>query len=141
MYPATSIFIAVGQLAIAILVLFSYPLQVHPCRNCLDKVFGSSNVVKPTVEGDDEDDDEDDDHGHSEMSAMKHFLLTMVIVASGFAISYMVDDLQISVYLLLGIFFFGIDLGSSFVICGSNRVDDDIVHSSWPVFLEGRLNG
>jgi len=95
MYPATSIFIAVGQLAIAILVLFSYPLQVHPCRNCLDKVFGSSNVVKPTVEGDEEDDDEDDDHGHSEMSAMKHFLLTMVIVVGGFTISYMVDDLQI----------------------------------------------
>ena len=139
MYPATSIFIAVGQLAIAILVLFSYPLQVHPCRNCLDKVFGSSNVVKPTVEGD----EEDDDHGHSEMSAMKHFLLTMVIVVSGFTISYMVDDLQIGVYLLLGIIIIitGIDLGSSFVICGSNRVDDDIVHSSWPVFLEGRLNG
>lgn len=103
MYPATSLFIAVGQLAIAILVLFSYPLQVHPCRNCLDKVFHfgqSSDVVKPAVvvegeEGEDEDEDEDDDHGHSEMSKMKHLLLTTAIVVSGFAIAYMVDDLQI----------------------------------------------
>jgi amino acid permease len=101
-YPATSIFIAVGQLAIAILVLFSYPLQVHPCRNCLDKVFHSGqslDVVKPIAQGDeeeeDDDDDEDDDHGHSEMSKIKHFLLTMGIVASGFMIALMVDDLQI----------------------------------------------
>ena len=109
MYPATSIFIAVGQLAIAILVLFSYPLQVHPCRNCLDKVFHfgeSLNAVKPIADGDEdeEDDDHDDDHGHSEMSKMKHFWLTMAIVASGFMIAFMVDDLQISTYFLLGDF-------------------------------------
>ena len=28
-----------GQLAIAMLVLLSYPLQCHPCRNSLFKVF------------------------------------------------------------------------------------------------------
>ena len=107
MYPATSIFIAIGQLAIAMLVLFSYPLQVHPCRNCLDKVFHfgqSSKVVKPTVDGDEEDDDDDDDHGHSEMSKAKHLLLTAGIVMSGFAIAYMVDDLKIGAYLVLGDF-------------------------------------
>src|SRR5271168_3262119 len=98
MYPSTSLFIAFGQLAIAMLVLFSYPLQVHPCRNCLDKVFHfgqSSNVVKPTIHGNEEDeendDDEDDGHGHSEMSKLKHFLLTAGIVVSGFMIAYMVD--------------------------------------------------
>ncbi|KAF8817431.1 vacuolar amino acid transporter 5 [Phlegmacium glaucopus] len=102
MYPATSIFIAVGQLAIAILVLFSYPLQVHPCRNCLDKVFHFgqwTNAVKPTVAGDEEeeeeDDDDDDDHGHNEMSKLKHFWLTTAIVISGFTLAYLVDDLQI----------------------------------------------
>jgi hypothetical protein len=102
MYPATSIFIAVGQLAIAILVLFSYPLQVHPCRNCLDKVFHlgqSLDVVKPIAQGNEEeeedDEDEDDGHGHSEMSKLKHFLLTMGIIFSGFMIALMVDDLQI----------------------------------------------
>lgn len=104
MYPATSLFIAVGQLAIAILVLFSYPLQVHPCRNCLDKVFHfgqSPDAVKPIAEGSDEAEEEeeeeevDDDHGHAEMSNLKHLLLTAAIVFSGFTIAYVVDDLQI----------------------------------------------
>jgi hypothetical protein len=144
MYPATSIFIAVGQLAIAILVLFSYPLQVHPCRNCLDKVFHfgqSLNAVKPVVDGEEEEDDEgddDDDHGHSEMSKPKHFLLTMAIVVSGFIIAFMVDDLQIGTYFLLGDFVSDVDLGSSFVVCRGNRVDDDIVHSPRTSFLGGR---
>jgi amino acid permease len=97
MYPATSIFVAVGQLAIAILVLFSYPLQVQPCRNSLDKVFHfsqSSNAVKPVQDEDDEEDD-DDGHGHSEMSKLKHSLLTTAIVFGGFVIALLVDDLQI----------------------------------------------
>ncbi|KAJ3497571.1 hypothetical protein NLJ89_g10333 [Agrocybe chaxingu] len=47
MYPSTSLFVAVGQLAIVVLVLFSYPLQVHPCRNCLDKVFHPGHVAVP----------------------------------------------------------------------------------------------
>lgn len=116
MYPATSIFIAVGQLAIAILVLFSYPLQVHPCRNCLDKVFHfgeSLNAVKPNVHGDEEeeDDDDDDDHGHSEMSKIKHFWLTMAIVVSGFMIAFMVDDLQIGTNFLWVVLFQMLILG------------------------------
>ncbi|OZJ04443.1 hypothetical protein BZG36_02797 [Bifiguratus adelaidae] len=37
-YPAT-LFVDGGRLAIVILVLFSYPLQAHPCRNSLDKVL------------------------------------------------------------------------------------------------------
>ena len=141
MYPATSIFIAVGQLAIAILVLFSYPLQVHPCRNCLDKVFHfgqSLNADKPIVHGDEEEDEEeDDDHGHSEMSKLKHFLLTMAIVVSGFIIAYIVDDLQIGTYFLLSEFVSEANLGSSSVVCGGNWVDDDIVHSTRTSFLGG----
>ena len=103
MYPPTSIFIAVGQLAIAILVLFQYPLQVHPCRNCLDKVFHfkeSLNIVEPIVHGD----DGDDGHGHNKMSKMKHFLLTMAIVVSGFMIALMVDEMQMGTCFLLGDF-------------------------------------
>jgi transmembrane amino acid transporter len=145
MYPATSIFIAVGQLAIAILVLFSYPLQVHPCRNCLDKVFHfgqSLNAVKPIVHGDEEEEeeDDDDDHGHSEMSKLKHFLLTMAIVVSGFMIAYMVDNLQIGTYFLSCDFVSEVNLGSSSVVCGGNRVDDDIVYSTRTPFLGGTSN-
>ncbi|KAJ3491871.1 hypothetical protein NLI96_g402 [Meripilus lineatus] len=96
MYPSTSLFIAIGQLAIAILVMFSYPLQVHPCRNCLDKVFHAATTqYKPVPDGEeDEEDVDDENHVPADMTPMKHTLLTVAIVASGFAIAYFVDDLQ-----------------------------------------------
>ena len=100
MYPSTSIFIAIGQLAIAILVMFSYPLQVHPCRNCLDKVLHLDTKAKSALTDDGDDDDDDDgapvadEHGAGDMSTFKHVVLTVAIVASGFAIAYFVDDLQ-----------------------------------------------
>lgn len=114
MYPSTSLFVAVGQLAIAILVLFSYPLQVHPCRNCLDKVFGfggggakvgkkvlveeegEGTVVEEVTEEEMEEMEDvvDEDHAGAEMSTVKHTVLTAGIIASGFTIAYFVDDLQ-----------------------------------------------
>ncbi|KAF9565815.1 hypothetical protein CPC08DRAFT_704250 [Agrocybe pediades] len=102
MYPSTSLFIAIGQLAIVILVLFSYPLQVHPCRNCLDKVFHPAHAIGPpkvvsATEGEDEDDLAEDEHGHGhgEMSKFKHIVLTSAIIACGFTVAYLVDDLQL----------------------------------------------
>ncbi|KAI0825680.1 vacuolar amino acid transporter 5 [Irpex lacteus] len=93
MYPSTSLFIAIGQLAIAILVMFSYPLQVHPCRNCLDKVFHAGHVLPKN--GNLDDIEVEDEHGGSpDMSPLKHTLLTVAIIASGFTIAYFVDDLQ-----------------------------------------------
>ncbi|KAI6164637.1 transmembrane amino acid transporter protein-domain-containing protein, partial [Pisolithus thermaeus] len=81
MYPSTSVFIAVGQLAIVVLILFSYPLQVQPCRNCLDKIFHFKQVYKPVGSV---------GRGRN----MKHALLTAAIIICGFAIAYNVDDLQ-----------------------------------------------
>jgi Transmembrane amino acid transporter protein len=106
MYPSTSLFIAVGQLAIVILVLFSYPLQVHPCRNCLDKVFHAGEThfaIKPF--GDDEEDEApvDEDHAHAEMTPLKHTLLTATIIAFGFLIAFFVDDLQLGKYRFISI--------------------------------------
>ena len=97
MYPSTSLFVAVGQLGIVILVLFSYPLQVHPCRNCLDKVFGVWNApvpVKPVVEGDSYA-VADEDHAHVEMTPFKHTYLTAGIVVLGFIIAYFIDSLEL----------------------------------------------
>ena len=111
MYPSTSLFIAVGQLAIAILVMFSYPLQVHPCRNCLDKVLHPDHhEAKPqapsaaTTADDDEEEEvvDEDEHGHVTMSPMRHAVLTSIIVASGFTIAYLVDDLQMGECLKAG---------------------------------------
>jgi amino acid permease len=107
MYPSTSLFIAVGQLAIVVLVLFSYPLQVHPCRNCLDKVvFHTPHHVKhihtASAAGADSDEGveveiegELDEHEPSEMSTLRHTLLTGLIVVGGFAVAYFIDDLRL----------------------------------------------
>ncbi|EMD39143.1 hypothetical protein CERSUDRAFT_134012 [Gelatoporia subvermispora B] len=95
MYPSTSLFIAIGQLAIAILVMFSYPLQVHPCRNCLDKVIHLGHVAhKLTPSGEEVEEVEDEHGGSPDMSPLKHTLLTVGIVLSGFTIAYFVDNLQ-----------------------------------------------
>lgn len=96
MYPSTSLFIAVGQLAIVILVLFSYPLQVHPCRNCLDKVVhDGEHLVKKNLTNDEEGDDPADEFAVHEMSPTKFTLLTAGIIACGFTIAFFVDDLQL----------------------------------------------
>ena len=99
MYPSTSLFIAVGQLAIVILVLFSYPLQVHPCRNCLDKVFhlGHNQTVKRIAEDGDESDDDaiDNEQAVADMSSLKHVLLTTAIITLSFTTAFMVDDLRL----------------------------------------------
>lgn len=39
MYPASSVYSTIGKAAIVILVMFSVPLQVHPCRASLDAVL------------------------------------------------------------------------------------------------------
>lgn len=81
-----------------ILVLFSYPLQVHPCRNCLDKVFHPGHVLAPakaTVDDGDIDEDHGGDEHAQEMSGLKHFLITTGIVLNGFIIAYLVDDLRL----------------------------------------------
>ncbi|KAG8880103.1 hypothetical protein FRB97_001089 [Tulasnella sp. 331] len=103
MYPSTTLFIAFGQFAIMVNVMCSYPLQVHPCRNSMDKVVsakkklvsGGSGIGHP--EEDDSDDTQhggDLDHTPSEMSARKHIIVTSVIVASGYAVAFFVSDLQ-----------------------------------------------
>jgi len=141
MYPSTSLFIAVGQLAIAILVMFSYPLQVHPCRNCLDKVFHFGQVEAKQVTESEDDEFVDDDHTHAEMSPLKHTLLTMAIVGIGFAVAFFVDDLQMGTYSAHSVFpnlvvvtDYNLD---SPVVCRIYWVHYDLIYSPGPVLLAG----
>lgn len=91
MYPAKSIFVAVGQLAIATLVLFSYPMTIPTCRICLDKVFSlnirGSNAIIPSSNN-------SAAGGLGEMSTSKHVALTVGIVLSAFTTAYFVEDLE-----------------------------------------------
>jgi hypothetical protein len=92
MYPSTSLFIAVGQLAIVVLITLSYPLQVQPCRNCLDQIFRGGAPIKRQSGEDEEDLDE---HTGGDMPMLKHALLTGAILLLGFIISYNMDNLQL----------------------------------------------
>lgn len=88
MYPSTSLFIAVGQLAIVVLIMFSYPLQVQPCRNCLDKIFGGGLIKRSSGE------DGEESGEHEDGNVLKHSLLTGGILLLGFVIAYNIDNLQ-----------------------------------------------
>lgn len=92
MYPSNSTSIAVGQLAIALLVMFSYPMVAPTCRICLDKNFSSNNRVSNLVLSGDVL--VIDGRGAEEMSAFKHTVLTLGIVLGAFVIAYFVDDLE-----------------------------------------------
>lgn len=118
-YPSTSIFIAIGQLSVAVLVMLSYPMEVYPCRNCLDKIFSSSDQASTNG---------NNNRGPGEMSTFKHTSLTIGIVLGTFSISYFVYNLEMVLsivgatgstmvsFILPGMFFWKLtkgDLGTS----------------------------
>lgn len=93
MYPDTSIFISFGRLAIVILVLFSYPLQVHPCRNSLDKVIRTKSEKEKALALQDEDSEDDEIIKHPP-SKTKHTILTISILLLTWAASMVVTQLD-----------------------------------------------
>jgi len=87
-YPPST-FISICRVFIVILVLFSYPLQLHPCRASLDKVL--SFGPKP---------DEDDallhsDHPSHEIPLLKYILMTCSILLLTFIIAINVSRLDL----------------------------------------------
>ena len=157
MYPSTTLFIAGGQLAIVVLVMFSYPLQLHPCRICLDKVvlaiFGGDKDGRIAVQTTEEEaarheennEDEDSasdaghDHGaHDETSPLRHTLLTASIVIPGFVIAYFVDSLQRGEFVLplrwKKELFSNSTISS--LVCGIYWLNCDQLHSTRALLLE-----
>jgi amino acid permease len=72
MYPSGPV-IVIAKVAIASLVVLSYPLQVHPCRASLDKVIGAVW------------------HGKPETGSK---WLTVMILVCGWGVAVCVDDLS-----------------------------------------------
>jgi amino acid permease len=64
-----------AQIAIAFLVLFSYPLQAHPCRNSVDKVIPSENDAT--------------------MSSSRFSAITVSILVLSYLIAITVSDLSL----------------------------------------------
>lgn len=75
MYPH-SILVSICQLALVVLVLFSYPLQVHPARSSLDKA-----IFPPSA------DDESGDHDSAEIPLGRFVVETSFILLTTFLIS------------------------------------------------------
>ncbi|ORY25153.1 putative transporter [Naematelia encephala] len=118
MYPASSVFIALGRLGIVLLVGLSYPLQLLPCRECVNTLTSpikrrhhpSTTVAGPEqVEPEDDDDEQDeedplvpkdidDGHGHASaagMSNLRFMIITIGILVSGFIVALSVDELEV----------------------------------------------
>ncbi|RGB42286.1 transmembrane amino acid transporter protein [Rhizophagus diaphanus] len=81
----TSVFVTIGRVAFVILILFSYPLQAHPARACLDKIFSFASPSR---------------NGYSKLSSLdmsniKFIILTTGILISSYVIAILVSKLDL----------------------------------------------
>ncbi|KAI8985068.1 transmembrane amino acid transporter protein-domain-containing protein [Pilobolus umbonatus] len=83
-YPQ-SYFVAYGRLAIVILVVFSYPLQTHPCRASLDKILHSQHKDSPATAN----------SQVLQLSTRKHLTLTTVIVMATYLVAMSISQLDV----------------------------------------------
>lgn len=83
MYPH-SLLVSICQFGLVILVLFSYPLQLHPARSSLDK------VLFPPI-----DDRSDEIETGAEMPVGRFVILSSVILVTTFATSMFVSSLEV----------------------------------------------
>ena len=74
-YPG-GLLITTCRIGIAVLVLFSYPLQVHPCRASLLKIFSS-------------------DEASEQPGSRLHTALTVAILVTTYAVAMTVDKLDL----------------------------------------------
>ena len=106
--------IALGRLGIVLLVGLSYPLQLLPCRACVNGLTSSldqsasgptSTAARDIYESENEDEDDplmpkghEDDHDQGsigDMSNTKFLIITAGILVSGFVIALAVDELEV----------------------------------------------
>ncbi|GAA5827480.1 hypothetical protein JCM11251_003830 [Rhodosporidiobolus azoricus] len=88
MYPRTTI-VSIGQIGITILVLFSYPLQLHPARASLDK------FLFPSTPSDDDETVVGDHGGGDEIPLGRFVLESAVLLFSTFLIAMFVSSLEV----------------------------------------------
>ncbi|KAF0395541.1 vacuolar amino acid transporter 5 [Gigaspora margarita] len=80
MYRAST-FITIGRIAIVILVIFSYPLQAHPARACLEKSLISLQSLSSKSQ--------------PSSSEARYIFLTVAILLSSYTISILVSKLDL----------------------------------------------
>ncbi|GAA5864930.1 hypothetical protein JCM3774_003912, partial [Rhodotorula dairenensis] len=89
MYPRTNV-VLVGQVGIVILVLFSYPLQLHPARASLDNFL----FPHPVPIGDAADNDVDGDHQDDEIPLGRFVVESGALLFTTFLIAMFVSSLE-----------------------------------------------
>lgn len=90
MYPRTNI-VMIGQVGIVILVLFSYPLQLHPARASLDKFLFPQRVPIAAVD----DDDVVDEHTDGDEIPLGRFVVESgALLFTTFLIAMFVSSLE-----------------------------------------------
>lgn len=109
MYPY-SLGVIIGQIAIVVLVLFSYPLQCHPCRASVINIISwvkSNNAAASYAPIEDEADEEAGNgadhagaaagalHLHLHESPVYHLAITTVIIALSLALALRVHSLEV----------------------------------------------
>ena len=100
----------IGRVMVTFLVIFSYPLQVHPCRNSVDKVIGEAVKLAGG--------------SPSAFATLRYIVITVCILAFTLTVALFVNNLDIVFalvgatgsttigYILPGIFFFKLASGS-----------------------------
>ncbi|KAF9581945.1 hypothetical protein BGW38_000860 [Lunasporangiospora selenospora] len=112
----TGLLVTIGRIAMVILVMFSFPLQCHPCRACLDKVLNSivsfwnstrfgnngkydnlSTITEVDDDGQHEAEPEHhDDHGAGPaQSNFKYIVMTLCILIGSYLIAITVSTLEL----------------------------------------------
>ena len=75
-----SYFVAYGRLAIVVLVIFSYPLQAHPCRASLNKIIDTISPKEPLA---------------GPTSNQRHFIVTSCIIVASYFVAITISQLDI----------------------------------------------
>jgi amino acid permease len=88
MYPHSTL-VSIGQVGITILVLFSYPLQLHPARASLDK------FLFPTTPSEDDDTVVDDHAGGDDIPLGRFVIESAVLLFATFLIAMFVSSLEV----------------------------------------------
>ncbi|KAH9821696.1 transmembrane amino acid transporter protein-domain-containing protein [Melampsora americana] len=113
-----SMMISICRLSISLLVLFSYPLQLHPCRNSIEKVLDQFKLKSDSIQVIEDEMNEEEMEGVEDHDDLIRFvIITTLLLLSSFFIAVNLDKLETVLsfvgstgsttisYILPGIFF------------------------------------
>ncbi|KAK9459308.1 transmembrane amino acid transporter protein-domain-containing protein [Lipomyces oligophaga] len=89
---STSVWSAIGRAAIVILVLFSFPLQAHPCRASVDHIF--AHILKPWATRTPAPSPTSSRPGHAVIPTRRFYTITALIMGLTYLVAMTVSSLE-----------------------------------------------